>query len=153
MQENYQIDNVDRQIINFLLEDARTPFLEIARKLIVSGGTIHQRVDRLKALGIIKGSSINLSYQALGFDVTVFLGIHLTSTKELQNVIIQLKSIPEVIEAHYTTGNYALLIKVLTRSISNFHHFLAEKIQTIEAIRATESFISLDQPIMKSVQL
>lgn len=153
MEEKYQIDNTDRQIINYLLADARTPYLEIARKLIVSGGTIHQRIDRLKQLGIIQGSSVNLSYKALGFDVTVFLGIHLTSTRELTKVIEQLTTYPEVLEAYYTTGNYALLVKVMTRNISDFHQFLAHKIQSIDVIRATESFISLDQPIDKPLSL
>lgn len=153
MEENYQIDTVDRQILNYLLADARMPYLEIARKIIVSGGTIHQRIDRLKSLGIIEGSSINLSYKGLGYDVTVFLGIHLNSSRELGGVIEELAGLPEVIEAHYTTGNYALLIKVLTKNISDFHHFLANKIQSIGAIRATESFISLDQPVKKTVTL
>lgn len=151
MAEKYQIDSVDRQILNFLLEDARMPYLEIARKLIVSGGTIHQRIERMKNAGIIKGSSLNLSYKNLGYDVTVFLGIHLTSSKELNSVIQQLSQLPEVVEAHYTTGNYALLLKILTRNISDFHHFLSHKIQEIEAVRATESFISLDQPIQKGI--
>ena len=66
MDEKYQIDSVDRQILNFLMTDARTPYLEIARKLIVSGGTIHQRVERMKTVGIITGSSLNLSYKNLG---------------------------------------------------------------------------------------
>lgn len=153
MGEKYQIDSTDRQILNFLLLDARMPYLEIARKLIVSGGTIHQRIERLKQAGIINGSSIDLSYQALGFDVQVFLGVHLTSSKELQNVIKQLRVLPEVVEAHYTTGNYALLLKVMTKNISDFHHFLTHKIQSIEAVQATESFISLDQPIQKTVSL
>lgn len=153
MGEKYQIDSTDRQILNFLLADARMPYLEIARKLIVSGGTVHQRIERLKQAGIICGSSINLSYKALGFDVQVFLGVHLTSSKELQNVIEQLRALPEVVEAHYTTGNYALLLKVMTKNISDFHQFLAHKIQSIEAVQATESFISLDQPIQKTVSL
>ena len=151
MDEKYQIDSVDRQILNFLIEDARMPYLEIARKLIVSGGTIHQRIDRMKSVGIIEGSTLNLSYKNLGYDVTVFLGIHLTSSKELGQVIKKLSSFPEVMEAHYTTGNYALLVKIMTRNISDFHHFLAHKIQSIEAVRATESFISLDQPIQKNI--
>ena len=151
MEEKYQIDSVDRQILNFLMEDARMPFIEIARKLIVSGGTIHQRVDRMKSAGIIEGSTLNLSYKNLGYDVTVFLGIHLNSSKEVGNVIKQLAKLPEVVEAHYTTGNYALLLKVMMRNISDFHYFLAHKIQAIEAVRATESFISLDQPIQKNI--
>ncbi len=153
MQENYQIDDVDKAILTHLLNDARIPYLEIARKLIVSGGTIHQRIDKLKKMGIIEGSKVRVNLKKLGFDVTVFLGIHLKSTKDLGSVIDTLQSFPEVVEAYYTTGNYALLIKIHTKSISDFHGFLANKLQSMEAIQATESFISLNQPINKDISL
>ncbi|MBG60029.1 MAG: transcriptional regulator AsnC [Halobacteriovoraceae bacterium] len=151
MKENYEIDNLDRQILAQLLKDARTPFLEIARKLIVSGGTIHQRIEKLKKMGVIEGSKFELNLQKLGYDVTVFLGIHLTNAKDLNMVIEKLKAMPEVVEAHYTTGNYALLVKLHTKSIRDFHAFLAERLQSIEAIQSTESFISLDQPIKREI--
>lgn len=153
MQENYQIDEVDKAILTHLLNDARIPYLEIARKLIVSGGTIHQRIDKLKKMGIIEGSKVSINLKKLGYDVTVFLGIHLKSTKDLSSVIETLQNFPEVVEAYYTTGNYALLIKIHTKSISNFHNFLANKLQSIDAIQATESFISLNQPINKDITL
>ena len=153
MADKYEFDKLDREILTILLNDARTPFIEIARKLIVSGGTIHQRVDRLKNLGVIEGSSLRLNLANLGYDVTVFLGIHLQSTKESPKVITELESFKEVVEAYYTTGNYALLVKVHTKSINDFHHFLTNKLQSIDAIQATESFISLNQPINRSVNL
>ena len=153
MHEKYQIDDLDRQILAILQEDARTPYLDIARKLIVSGGTIHQRVDRLKKTGIIKGSTIEIDYQKLGMDVTVLLGLHLTSSKDLNQVIAQLESYTEVIETYYTTGDYALLIKVRMATIQDFHKFLTSKLQRIESIRATESFVILDTPIKRELPL
>ncbi len=153
MTEKYQIDNVDRQILNYLLNDARMAYTEIAKKLIVSGGTIHQRIDKMKEAGIIEGSQIKLNLQKLGYDVTVFLGVHLKSSRDLNEVIRRLNEFPEVLEAHFTTGNYALLLKISTQSISDFHKFLIEKLQTIEAVQATESFISMDQPINKEISL
>ncbi len=153
MVEKYQIDSVDRQILTYLLKDARLPYLEIARKLVVSGGTIHQRIEKLKDAGIILGSKVNLDLKALGYDVVVFLGVHLKSSKELKNVIKKLEGFPEVFEAHYTTGNYALLLKICTRNIQDYHRFLTEKIQSIDAVQSTESFISMDQPINKEVSL
>lgn len=153
MQENYQIDDVDKAILTHLLNDARIPYLEIARKLIVSGGTIHQRIDKLKKIGIIEGNKVRINLKKLGYDVTVFLGIHLKSTKDLTSVIQTLQNFPEVVEAYYTTGNYALLIKIHTKSISDFHNFLANKLQSMDAIQATESFISLNQPINKDISL
>lgn len=153
MEENYQIDDVDKAILTHLLNDARIPYLEIARKLIVSGGTIHQRIDKLKKVGIIEGSKVRINLKKLGFDVTVFLGIHLKSTKDLTEVINTLQSFPEVVEAYYTTGNYALLVKIHTKNISDFHSFLSTKLQSMDAIQATESFISLNQPINKDISL
>lgn len=151
MSDKYEIDSVDRQILQELMQNARAPYLEIARKLIVSGGTIHQRVDKMKEAGIIEGSQLKLNLKKLGYDVTVFLGVHLKSSKDLPNVIKHLNTFPEVVEAHFTTGNYALLLKINTNSISDFHKFLVEKLQSIDSVQSTESFISLDQPIKKNV--
>jgi Lrp/AsnC family transcriptional regulator for asnA, asnC and gidA len=153
MTENYQIDNVDRQILNELLLDARIPYLEIARKLIVSGGTIHQRIDKLKKMGVLEGSKAVLNLSKLGYDVTVILGIHLKSSRDLNDVIGKLEQLPEIVEAHYTTGNYALLLKLHTKTIQDFHKFLANKLQAIDAIQSTESFISLSQPINRDVKV
>ena len=151
MDKKYELDSVDRQILSFLLNDARMPFIEIARKLIVSGGTVHQRVDKMRDANIIEGSKVRLNLKNLGFDVVIFLGVHLKSSRDLNAVIEQLDTYPEVLEAHFTTGNYALLLKICTRNISDFHKFLVEKLQTIDAVQATESFISLDQPIKKDI--
>jgi len=153
MSENYQIDSVDRQILSHLLEDARIPYLEIARKLIVSGGTIHQRIDKLKKMGVLAGSKAVIDLSKLGFDVTVILGIHLKSSRDLNHVISELEKLPEIVEAHYTTGNYALLLKLHTKNIQDFHFFLSNKLQAIDAIQSTESFISLSQPINRDVQI
>lgn len=151
MGQNYQIDSTDRQILTLLLQDARLPYLEIARKLIISGGTVHQRIEKMKKSGVIEGSEIKLNLKRLGYDVVVFLGVHLTSTKDMDHVLTKLESFDEVTEAYFTTGNYALLVKVNTKTISDFHQFLVTKVQSIDSIQSTESFISLDQPIKRKV--
>lgn len=153
MHENYQIDNVDRQILELLQKDARMPYLDIARKLVVSGGTIHQRIDKMKSHGIIKGNRIELDHKRLGRDVTALLGLHLTSSKALKSTISKIEQLKEVLEVYYTTGNYALLIKVTVRSIDDFHDFLVNKLQAIESIRATESFMVLDTPVKRDLCL
>lgn len=150
---NYEIDNTDRQILTLLLQDARMPYLEIARKLIVSGGTVHQRIEKMKKVGLIEGSQIKLNLKKLGYDVVVFLGVHLRSTKDMELVLKKLESFDEVTEAYFTTGNYALLVKVNTKTISDFHHFLVTKVQSIDSIQSTESFISLDQPIQREINI
>ncbi len=153
MAKKYEIDTVDRQILAILMQDARIPYLEIARKLVVSGGMVHQRIEKLKEANIIEGSKFTLNLKNLGYDVTVFLGVHLNNSRDLPEVIKALDTFPEVLEAHYTTGSYALLLKISTHSISDFHHFLINKIQSINSVQSTESFISMDQPISRDIKL
>ena len=153
MSENYQIDSVDRKILAFLKEDARMPYTEIAKKLIVSGGTIHQRVNKMTEAGIIKGSKVVIDYKELGFDVTTLLGIHLKSAKDQNSVVAQLETFNEVTEVYYTTGTYALIVKVQTKTIKHFHEFLITKLQAIKEVQSTESFICLDQPIHRDIEI
>jgi len=153
MAEKYEIDDLDRKILRLLQEDARMPYLEIARKLIVSGGTIHQRMNKMIDQGIVKSTILQLNHAKLGLDVTVLLGIHLKSAKKITPVLEKLQSFPEVIEAHYTTGNFALLIKLCVPSIKDYHAFLTEKIQEIDEVSSTESFICLDSPIDREISI
>ncbi|MCK5074604.1 MAG: Lrp/AsnC ligand binding domain-containing protein [Bacteriovoracaceae bacterium] len=153
MSNNYEIDSLDKQILSILQKDARTPFIEIARKLIVSGGTIHQRVDKMKELGIIEGSKFEINYSKLGYDVIVLIGVHLKNAKDCEIVLKNLKMFKEVIGAYYTTGNYALIIKIATKTIADYHSFLMTKLQAIKEIQSTESFICLDTPIDREVTL
>ena len=151
--KNYQIDSTDRKILHFLCQDARMPYLEIARKLKVSGGMIHQRIQRMSQLGIIKGSRIIVDSRTLGMNIWAIVGIHLTSAKVNQNVMSQLKAFPEIVEAYYTTGKYALVIKVCVPSIKKFYQLLSDKLQSIDEIQSTESFICLDQPIDREIDV
>ncbi|MDD0854159.1 Lrp/AsnC ligand binding domain-containing protein [Halobacteriovorax sp. GB3] len=153
MAQKYEIDTLDYRILTILQEDARRPFLEIARKCSVSGGTIHQRVEKLKEMGILKGSKALIDYKKLGHKVTVLLGIHLQSAKDVSKVIKKLEKLPEVVEVHYTTGNYALFTKIVVMNIDHFHKFLVSKLQVISEVESTESFICLDTPIDRELQL
>ena len=135
--ENYEIDNLDRKILRVLMKDARTPFTDIAKDLIVSPGTIHQRVAKMEEKGILQGSKFEIDYVKLGLSVCVLLGIHLKNAKDCSRVIEQLKELKEVTEVYYTTGTYALIIKVLTSSIQDYHHFLINQLQAIKEIQAT----------------
>lgn len=147
----YEIDNLDRKILKILQEDAKVPFTEIAQRLIVSGGTIHQRVAKMEAAGVIQGSKYVLNYEALGYDVNILLGIHLKNAKDCPIVIEQLKKLSEVVEAYYTTGNYALIIRVINKTIGDYHRFLIDRLQSIKEIQSTESFICLDTPIKRDL--
>lgn len=153
MSDKYEIDALDRSILGILQQDARTPYLDIARKLIVSGGTIHQRIEKMKVNGIICGSEIKIDASQLGIDITALLGVHLNSSKNITHLIDKLKKYPEILEVYYTTGNFGLIMKVSTTNIRAFHLFLTEKLQTLEEIRSTESFICLDTPLARQVDV
>jgi len=148
-----KIDNLDIKILSILQEDSRKSFQEIARELVVSGGTIHVRMNRLKELGIVNGSRIILDYPKLGFDVTAFIGINLHNAGDSLSVLSQLKKLDEITEIHYTTGSYSLFIKVVLKSTLGLKTFLVEKLQLIEEIQSTETLISLDQPVSKDIKL
>jgi Lrp/AsnC family transcriptional regulator for asnA, asnC and gidA len=153
MASQYEVDSTDLKILKMLRANARTPFLEMARKLNVSGGTIHQRVEKLKEAKVITGSQITIDYKRLGKGVTILLGVHLKNAKDINTVIKKLDKLDEVVEAHYTTGNFALIVKVLVDDIDHFHHFLVGKLQSISEVQSTESFICLKQVIEKDVSL
>jgi Lrp/AsnC family transcriptional regulator for asnA, asnC and gidA len=153
MDENHQIDILDRKILDLLQLDGRMAYTEIAKKLTISHGTVHQRMARLEEIGIIKGTSIIIDYQKIGYDVTTLLGIHLKSAKDQAKVIDRLKAMKEVVEVYYTTGAFALIIKVHNRNIKDFHHFLSDKLQGIPEIQSTESFVCLDHPLSRTLKI
>lgn len=149
----YKIDSIDRGILKCLQKDARMAFTEIANKLGVSGGTIHQRVKRLEDEGILLGTTVRLNNAAMGMKATVLIGIHLRSARDSQNVIEQLRQWKEVVEVLYTTGSYALFIKVIVEDVEDFHKFLVRKLQKITEVQSTESFVCLDQPILRGISI
>lgn len=147
------LDELDFQILDILIRDSRTPFLEIARQCHVSGGTIHVRMNKMQELGIIKGTKLLIDNSKLGYDVCCFIGIYLDKASSFNNVLNDLKKINEVVELHYTTGEYSIFIKVITKSISALENLLMNKIQSVDGIQRTNTFISLSQPIDRNIQL
>jgi Lrp/AsnC family transcriptional regulator for asnA, asnC and gidA len=109
--ENYQIDNLDRGILDALMANARTAYAELAKQFGVSPGTIHVRVEKMKQAGIITGARIDVSPKQLGYDVCCFIGIILKSAKDYPSALARLESLEEVTEAYYTTGHYSIFIK------------------------------------------
>jgi len=143
----YKLDSLDRQILEKLQENARQSFQEIARELIVSGGTIHVRYNNLKKAGIIKGTTLILDREKLGFDICAFVGINLHNARDYSKVITKLREMTEVVEAHFTTGKYNIFIKILARSTRGLYNFLIERVQEVPEIQSTETLISLEIPI------
>jgi Lrp/AsnC family transcriptional regulator, regulator for asnA, asnC and gidA len=131
MAENLQIDNLDRKILDIITKNARIPYLEVARECNVSGAAIHQRVQRLIRVGVIKGSEFKVDPVMVGFKTCAYIGIFLEHPGHYKEVVRNSGIIPEIIECHYTTGNYSLFIKVYTRDNEHLRDVLTDKIQTI----------------------
>ncbi len=145
------IDNLDRNILQHLQQNARLSYAEIAKQHQVSPATIHVRVEKMRQAGIITGAKLTVDPRKLGYDVCCFIGITLARAGDYPRALAQLKALPEVLEAHYTTGQYSIFIKVMVRSIDDLQQLLIERIQPIDEIQATETLISLQQPILRDV--
>lgn len=152
MSKMTDIDKLDRQILSVLMEDAKTPYTDIAKKLYVSGGTIHVRMKKLEQMGIVKSASLDVDYTKLGYDICAFLGIYLDKSSLYTDVSIDLKKTPEVVSAHYTTGLYNIFAKIICQDTNHLRKVL-NKIQRIEGIQRTETFISLENSIERPIQL
>lgn len=151
MAHNLQIDNLDRKILNIITKNARIPYLEVARECNVSGAAIHQRVQRLIKSGVIKGSEFLVDPKLVGFRTCAFIGIFLDHPGTFQEVIDKFRRIPEIIECHYTTGNYSLFIKVYAHDNEHLRDILVNKIQVIEGLTRTETLISLEESINRQI--
>lgn len=139
-----QLDALDVKILGYLIENARRPFLEIARECKVSGAAVHQRIARLQALGVIKGSELLINPSSLGFDTCSYVGFFLKDPAHLNDVIEKLKSIPEVVECHFTTGRYDLFIKLYARNNDDLLNIIQNKLLGLGLAR-TESLISFKE--------
>lgn len=143
-EHNYHIDELDKKILSILTQNARIPFLEVARECDVSGAAIHQRVQRLAKMGIISGSQFNIEPKKLGYNTCAYIGIFLDNAAMFHEVSGRLTQIPEIIQCHYTTGQYSMFVKVYTKDNEHLRIVLADKIQAINGIMRTETFISLE---------
>ena len=153
MSENYQIDNLDRSILSILMQDAKTPYTEIAKKMLISAGTVHVRMKKMEEAGVVKKSRLHINYELLGYDLTAFLGIYLEKGSNYKEVITQMESIPEIVEAYYTTGGYSIFAKITCMNTKHMRQVLNEDIQSVKGIQRTETIISLEQSIDKQVDL
>jgi Lrp/AsnC family transcriptional regulator, regulator for asnA, asnC and gidA len=147
------LDNVDRQILSILMKDANTPYTDIAKRIHVSGGTVHVRMSKLEEMGIVTGAVLSIDYTKLGYDISAFLGIYLDKSSFYDEVADALKGIPEVVEAHYTTGIYSIFVKLVCRDTAHLKNVLHDKIQKINGIQRTETFITLQESINRPINI
>lgn len=153
MRKQGDIDKLDRQILSLLMRDAKMPYTDIAKRLFVSGGTVHVRMRKLEQLGVVKNANLMVDYSKLGYDVTAFIGVFLDKSSMYHEVIERLKTIPEIVGAHYTTGNYAIFARLICKDTNHLRYVLSEKIQSIQGIQRTETFISLEESIDRPINI
>lgn len=151
--KSVEIDDVDAKILSILAKDAKLSYAEIGKKLYLSAGTVHARVKKLTDAQLIKAVRAELNYTALGFDITAFLGIYLEKSNMYESVKSELNKIPEVVDAHYTTGNYSIFAKIICRDTAHLRDVLSKKLQTIKGIQRTETFISLEETLSRPLYL
>ncbi|MBP1637302.1 MAG: transcriptional regulator, AsnC family [Bacteroidetes bacterium] len=143
---HHQIDRLDKKILQLISQDARIPFLEVARECNVSGAAIHQRIQKLRNLGIIKGSEFIIDTYKIGYQTCAYIGIVLTDIKKFDYVVAELKKIPEVVECHYATGKYSMFIKIYAKDNRHLLQIILEHLTLIEGVGHTETFqLSLDE--------
>lgn len=142
----HQIDRLDKKILKLISQNARIPFLEVARECNVSGAAIHQRVQKLINLGVIKGSEFIVDTYKIGYQTCAFIGVNLKDKELFNHVIDELRKIQEIVECHYTTGRYSIFIKVYARDNRDLLNVILHKISMIEGVENTETFqMSLDE--------
>jgi Lrp/AsnC family transcriptional regulator for asnA, asnC and gidA len=151
---NQKLDKLDKQILNLISDDARIPFLEVARACNVSGAAIHQRIQKLTAMGVLKGSHFIIDPEKTGYETCAFIGLNLKNPESFDAVVERLREIPEVVECHYTTGDYDLFIKIYAANNHHLLNIIHDKLQPLGLSRSTSiiSFhaaISRQLPVMK----
>lgn len=145
-------DELDKKILNLIADDARVPFLEVARKCGVSGAAIHQRVQKLHQMGVIKGSQYIFDPEKVGNGTCAFVGIQLRDPSDSRRVVTELKLIPEVVECHYTTGNYDLFVKLYARDNAHLLRIVRDRLQGL-GIQRSETMVSFHEPIHRQMPI
>ncbi|MBP5703281.1 MAG: Lrp/AsnC ligand binding domain-containing protein [Paludibacteraceae bacterium] len=148
-----KIDDLDRQILNIITKNARIPFKDIAEDCEVSRAAIHQRVQRLIDTGVIVGSGYHVNPKTLGYQTCTYIGIKLEKGSMYATVVPELEKIPEVVECHFTTGPYTMMVKLYAKDNEDLMDLLNGKIQSIKGVMSTETLISLDMSIKREVPI
>ena len=142
----FKLDEVDHQILDMLIENTRTPFTDIAKKLLISAGTVHVRVKKMEEAGIIQGSSLTLNYEKLGYSFIAYVGIFLQNTSQTKFVLQRINEIPNVTVAHVTTGKFNIFCKIRAKDTNHAKEIIF-KLDDIEGVYRTETMISLEESI------
>ena len=149
---HHYLDSLDKKILHLIAEDARIPFLEVARVCNVSGAAIHQRIQKLTNLGILKGSQFIIDPEKIGYETCAYIGLYLKDPEKFDSVVEALRKIPEVVECHYTTGGFDMFIKIY--AINNHHllNIIHDKLQPLGLSRS-ETIISFNSAFNRQLPI
>jgi Lrp/AsnC family transcriptional regulator for asnA, asnC and gidA len=150
---NLNIDKLDLQIIEHLTQDAQISYADLGKKLFVSPGTVHVRIKKLQESGIVSGTRMHVDLKKLGYDVIAFIGIYLEKSSLYDVVASELIKIPEIVRMNYTTGNWSIFAEVVCKDIAQLRTVLHDQLQKIKGIERTETFISLEESLNRTVKV
>ena len=150
--EKYTLDALDKKILKMIAENARIPFLEVARECNVSGAAIHQRIQKLIKTGVIKGTQFQFDPEKMGYETCAYIGLFLKDPSSFDDVVEKLVNIPQVVECHYTTGGYDLFIKLYAKNNHDLLTIIHDKLQPLGLARS-ETIISFKEAIKRQVQV
>ena len=149
---HHQLDELDEKILNMIISNARIPFLEVARVCNVSGAAIHQRIQKLVNLGVIKGSEYIVDHNKVGYETSAYMGLYLKNPEQFNDVVAALERIPEVVECYYTTGQYDLFIRLYARNNQHLLEIIHKKLQPLGLAR-TETLISFKEAFRRQIPI
>lgn len=149
---HHKLDALDKKILELVAADARIPFLEVARACNVSGAAIHQRIQRLASLGILKGSKFIIDPEKIGYETCAYVGLYLKNPEKFDEVVEMLRQIPEVTECHYTTGGYDMFIKIYARNNHHLLNIIHDKLQPLGLSRS-ETIVSFNAVIDRNLPI
>ncbi|MDD7045672.1 MAG: Lrp/AsnC ligand binding domain-containing protein [Prevotella sp.] len=149
---HHRLDYLDKKILRLIAEDARIPFLEVARACNVSGAAIHQRIQKLTNMGILKGSQFIIDPEKIGYETCAYIGLYLKDPEKFDQVVEGLKRIPEVVECHYTTGGFDMFIKIYAMNNHHLMNIIHDKLQPLGLSRS-ETIISFNAAINRPLPI
>ena len=149
---HHSLDSLDKKILKLIAEDARIPFLEVARACNVSGAAIHQRIQKLTNLGVIKGSKFIIDPEKIGYETCAYVGLNLKNPENFDNAVEALAHIPEVVECHYTTGDYDMFIKIYAQNNHHLLNIIHDRLQPLGLARS-ETIISFNSAFNRQLPI
>ena len=147
------VDSLDRKILVALQKDARMPYQDIAERLRISLGTVHNRIKKMQASGVLSEPQTQIAFDKLGYGLYAFIGVSLKEASKIETVQKKLAAIPQVLESYYTTGEFSLMCKLVVRETSELYRILTERIQRIAEIQSTYTYVILETLLQRDLSL